>query len=317
MPTTRADSADAVAVADLVKEHLDALEKTLIESLFSKLKEEYDQRINIVLKENDELKEANKQLMERLDRFLDMQLSAPPTPEIEPEDDEVSFTKEVPMDLGDAPYDYEEITGEGERNILILSDSIFRHVGVACPKELSRTPNKKRKPKRPIIKEFQIEKNIYCKKVIYPGGNCGDLLACAAEAAKLDPNTIFDEVILHVGTNTVESSSPTRMTTNLQRMLMDLTILFPDSDITYSAIIPRCGGDPSEWINDQIADINYELERYCMDKGFGFFSATAFRDLYKRNINYLYARDGTHLGRLGIENMQLALRNYLKFTYLY
>ena len=103
MPTTRADSADAVAVADLVKEHLDALEKTLIESLFSKLKEEYDQRINIVLKENDELKEANKQLMERLDRFLDMQLSAPPTPEIEPKDDEVSFTRRCQWTWGTPP----------------------------------------------------------------------------------------------------------------------------------------------------------------------------------------------------------------------
>ena len=273
-----------------------------------------------MLKENSELREINKSLAEKLERFMEQ----PPYPVDTAEDvsdDDASFTKDRTEtddedDDEDVPYDHDDFTGSEGRNILIVSDSMFRHVGVACPKDRRKARlNNSFQP--PIIKEFELEKNTYCKKIVIPGARAENLIRAASSSAQND-STVYDEVIFHAGTNYFNTGIPTHLVlARLKQALVDLTRIYPDSEITYSAIVPRCGGDREAWENQEIAYINDEMERFCHGKGFGFFSAAAFRDYENRNIQHLYAKDGTHLGRLGIENMQLALRNYVKFTYFF
>ena len=308
-------------VAEQIKEQFAHLQSSLIETLFQKLCNEYDQRFELVLKENAELRESNRILTEKLDRFLEKP-DAPPSvandadADDDSDDDDSSFVKDRFIDESDVPYDYDEFTGDEGRNILILSDSMFRHVGVACPRDRRKARlNNDFQP--PIVAEFQLEKNAFVKKIVIPGARAENLVRAGSSAAQHDP-TVYDEVIFHAGTNYFSTQMPTHVVLGrIKQALLDLTLIYPESEITFSAIVPRCGGDRESWENYEIAYLNDEIERYCHAKGFGFFSATAFRDYENRKIGHLYAKDGTHLGRLGIENMQLALRNYIKFTYFY
>ena len=145
---------------------------------------------------------------------------------------------------------------------------MFRHVGVACPKD--RRKKRLNNDFQPlIVAKFQLEKNVFIKKIVIPGARAKNLIRVASSSAQDDP-TIYDEVIFHAGTNYFNTQIPTHVVlSRLKQALMDLTLIYPESEITFSAIVPRCGGDRDAWENWDISYMNDEVERFCRAKGFG------------------------------------------------
>lgn len=310
-------------------DQLEELKTSLIDTLTQKFKEEYDQRVELVLQENAYLREANAQLLARLDKLLQLH----PSPTLPPDDtdgdsiasdfdsvakdlasdvdsitsDSASFTDSVAFGDCDLPHEPAEAR-KSTINILILSDSMLRHVGIDCPKIKNY--------KGPLIKEFQFENRIFVRKVVVPGAKCDRLFAEAVLTANNDP-TMYHEILLHVGSNYANSGvSPDETTTDILDCLDALGNLFPDSKITFSAIIPRFAGQLYHPTNLIFEDINWAIEKFCSLHGLNFFSVRTILDR-ARDIWKFYARDQTHLSRMGIEAVQLALRNYFMFTHIY
>ena len=192
--------------------------------------------------------------------------------------------------------------------ILILSDSIWRHVGVSCPKR-----RMKGRASPPIIKKFELEGRNFTKHVI-PGACSDRLWHEAARVARDDP-TPYEEVIIHCGTNFATSRvAPPDAELELKHLIRNVSALFPDARITFSRILPRfCEDDDAPWWNNYTIEyMNNNIERFCELEGFGFFDVI---DLEVDNAQRMLAIDGIHLGHQGIQAMTRALGVYIKYTH--
>ena len=177
-------------------------------------------------------------------------------------------------------------------DVLIISDSIYRHVGIECPKDRSAfTP-------RPIISTFDIGQ-ITFMKVVCPGARCDFLWA---EAVLLNVNYNFDHVILHVGTNYVPNSmnnnprSPLDTSDEICQLLNAIGPLL-QAKVSYSYILPRL--DLS--VIDGINAINTTIFEYCSANNIAYMPmCLSFKRVKGVLDRSLFANDGVHLSRKGV-----------------
>ena len=144
--------------------------------------------------------------------------------------------------------------------MLILSDSIYRQVGV--PVEKTRTKNQP-----PIYRSFTLGNGQFtCLKVVIPGSDTARLLE---EASVINKNYEFSEIILGVGANYIpndhpRSYRPSFMYTafsEITSFLESIRSLF-DTDVTFSPILPQRSSP-----RGAIRKLNLQIREFC-DKNY-------------------------------------------------
>ena len=188
-------------------------------------------------------------------------------------------------------------------DILILSDSIFRHVGSECPKENDRKAN------IPVISNFTVGTVTFVKAVC-PGARCVDLL-CAA--AQLSTSHSFDQVIVNVGANYTRDSrngrgalSPDDTALEIQDFLVAIGDLF-EAKVSFSCILPQ----PS--VINGINHVNTRVCAFCEEYGLGFTQCLRFKRRHYQLDFSLFAKDGVHLSRKGVECLFNSMIQYVTY----
>ena len=173
----------------------------------------------------------------------------------------------------------------------MLSDSIYRHVGIECPKDPSAfTP-------RPIRSNFDIGQLSFLK-VVCPGARSDFLWA---EAVLLNDSFTFDHVIVHVGTNYVpnrmnsDPRSPLDTADEICQLLDAIGPLF-QAKVSYSYILPRLDLSVLGGINT----INTIIFDHCSANNIGHMQCLSFRRVKGALDTSLFANDGVHLSRKGV-----------------
>ena len=273
-----------------------------------------------VVAENDGLRAENLKLMERMDQLLKI---IEDSPKLQLDDSELDDSTSVPAESPPPAvacdsfeaYDPFEATAE-QRRILILSDSILRHVGVECPVEKPPRPDllarqRRYSPKKPIIRDFMINnKSVSVHKVVIPGARCDRIIVEASLIAQKDAD-IYREVLVHVGAN---YDSPATAQREIEDCLVALQQLFPDASITFSEALPQYDEGYSDAVNNEFIEMNRRIGEFCLNRGMRTFGVDAF---FIGRPRHLYARDGIHIGGRGIDAFNAALRDYFGYNLKY
>ena len=192
------------------------------------------------------------------------------------------------------------------KDVLILSDSIYRHVGSECPKA--------NYPKLPAIySDFELG-SISILKVVCPGARCDRLFS---EAALLHRTHEFGQVIIHVGSNYVPRvgdgppyPSPSDIASEITDFLTAVEQLLR-AGVTFSCILPRRDLSVVDFINSVMSLV-------CdFWHGLDFVWCPLFRR-YRGRLNLsLLAHDGVHLSRKGAEALYYKVAEHIKYLYKY
>lgn len=217
-------------------------------------------------------------------------------------DDEVIAEDDVTFELTDEPMNDPT---KKYFDVLILSDSIYRHVGTECPKDYT-------KKEHCIISDFTIG-NSSVLKVVCPGASCDTLLSKAAQlhsAYRLGSVYRFGLVVVHVGANYTDSSlSPYEISCEINGLLDELDALF-QCKVTFSCILPQMD-------TSTLAGINFTnslVDKFCMDRGYGLLQCNAFMRDARAS---LLARDGLHLSRSGVKALFASVALHIKYNFKY
>ena len=194
-------------------------------------------------------------------------------------------------------------------DLLILSDSIYRHVGVSVPKEaIDRSADP-----APIYREFDICSNrVHCLKIVIPGAKAPRLLA---EAQKVAANYTFGEIILHCGANHIPHDEPSAdaadvIVTELYNLHLSVRDLFPHSVITFSQLLPMT--QVSRRHRQLICEVNMRMDSFCQRFKFCILRPHAFAHA---PVKYI-CRDGVHLSFAGVEAITRVIEQHITDNFL-
>ena len=302
-----------------------------IDLLEKKLTDKYDKQFEILNEKVTLLTEANERLLKRNlqleeeNKVLRKNTAIPSTstsPPVAPDAPALAVPAEDISLLNAEQPD----SGKKYIDILVLSDSIFRHVGSPCPKEEQRKIRGRADPEfqqiciLPIRSSFSIGgTNIL--KVVMPGARAG---ALQLEASLIAKEFDFGEIILHCGANYVPSVrrhgrrfhlvSPREAINEICGLVDSLGALFTGM-ITYSMTLPQA--NCLDYIDD-INGINDAVVRYCTTQGLDYMRCAAYERSEDGSLdNELFAADGIHCGRKGIEALYKTLVAHLKVNFMY
>ena len=304
---------------------INILEKKLTE----KFKEQFDslhEQIRALTEANKSLLEANASL-EQENQILRKNTDFPttsnsPTTSTSPP---AVPAQAVPADDISILNAEQPASGKKHCDVLILSDSIYRHVGSSCPKVKNTIKGRARPDLQqtcilPIRSHFSIGATTVMK-VIMPGARAG---ALQLQATILASEYDFGEVIVNCGANYVPSVrrpgrrfhmvSPPEAINEITGLINALGNLFTGM-ITYSMTLPQV--NCLDYI-ENINGINDAVVRYCTSNGLSYLRCGAFErnedDVVDRQ---LFAADGIHLGKKGIEAVFNTLDDHLRIDFKY
>ena len=287
----------------------------LIEASFEKINEKFDklrqelisknqpQNIDSLVAANNALREVNARLIQRLSD-LEKLFKKNIGPDICYPETEPSPTPSYICSAAST----NNHPGRKKFDVLLLSDSIFRHVGGACPKP--RTTQGKRVREPAIIQEVDLVEGVRALKVVVPGAQCARLLA---QAAHLEQSCTFDHVIVNVGTNYCYSDlSAYDIADEIEDFLGEIGALF-DCKVSYSEILPRILDDLDQlWTFQNIRFLNSLIGKACQANKFARLCHPKFRWNSEGRFNRrLLARDGCHLSYDGVEAMEDEVRDHI------
>ena len=338
MPTTRNQELEASRNQELSDDLLAELDKRIHEQLESEVTRHLAKELESVLEakfaskiealtaeiaglrqSNENLMKINAAVMAENKELKENLISSPDVPS--PPSVTAPVSVPAPVSTSDSAWNFDRESPASTReyfDVLVLSDSIFRHVGNICPK-IRRDPNApKDLPPPPIRDQFDIG-YASIKKIVMPGARVDALLA---EASTLQHNYEFGEIIVHCGANYVPScQQPNRkfvmvhrdeVSRDIKRLLDELSDMF-SCMITFSFILPQMD---TTYIND-INYINNGVDRHCLRNGFGIFRCDEFERVNGRLNSALFAKDGIHLGPKGIAAMYEHLVEHVKVSFKY
>ncbi len=243
-----------------------------------------------LLKINAALIERNKQLRNENDRTSDSDDSDGYTEDLNNTPDGLVKTPVVPANhFAPALKDFYDV--------LILSDSIYRHVGTECPRT-SPSP-------LPFSSEFTVG-NVSVRKVVCPGARCVKLMSTAAE---LNLDHRFGHVILHVCANYFRDRVPPHEISAEINDLMDSIGALFKCGISFSCVLPQV----DMGLIDAINSANRDVALFCQVRGYGFLQCMEFARRADRP--FLLARDGIHLSRKGAGAMFRCLSEHIIFEH--
>ena len=292
-----------------LKQINEKLEHLLAEN--TKLREE-----NAVLRE---LREENAVLSKRIDTLelsqIEKESTSPPPP----------------------PSKAPPVSDKQHYEVLILSDSMLRHVMGDCPKKSEEIKLKSAKKELPFHERkicqqaleqdipFKVDNSpnprtnrrpIGIKKIVIPGARAPRLLS---EAIHLAGSYSFEHVIVHVGTNYVPYASTDQAVSDINGLLDQLPYLFPGCRVTYSPILPRTTPEGKRFptmddLLEAIREINASVDEHCNQKMYTVLTCEDFTAEHSDMPiarRHLLAKDGCHLNRKGIVAMDHALHDYI------
>ena len=193
-------------------------------------------------------------------------------------------------------------------DVLIVSDSIYRHVGIECPKEndLKNTS---------VISEFNVG-SLAIMKIVCPGARCDRLLS---EVAVFSSSHCFDHIIVHAGANYIPNPTKQRVTLppivtagEICDFLDSMGNLF-ESRISFSCIIPQRNIEVLNMANF----INDRVSLHCSEYGYGLIQCLRFKRFKGRLDLSIFARDGVHLSRIGVKALYDSVTSPLKYEHKY
>ena len=253
----------------------------------------------------DALRASNVELMERNDKLINLNKALIERRDLVPPGVAGSATN-VPATIISCVPPPANLPDKEFVDILLISDSIYRHVGVACPRDA-----RPRYRNRPVVADFWVG-NTHVKKLCLPGAKAERLLA---EASIMALTHEFREVVVHVGANylpTVSRDHPTTRaaaSVEIQALLAALGDIFY-APVTYSLMLPLA----SSRFTDAINSINEEV----MSAGFHHINHTAFvRDDRGQIDRSLYCADGVHMNKNGIDALLNDLVEHIKWSRMY
>ena len=260
-------------------------------------------KIDHLQKENDSLREINGQLIERISDLISAieKNGSLPTAVSSDEPDEPDALNDVPTTAVSSSPPESFLT---KSHTLILSDSIFRHVLTSCPKQPGN--------RAPIIDKFSLDSKgdhtVY--KIIVPGADAARLW----EAASSIPDRhSFSNVIVSVGANHTNAQPPDIASYEIEEFLDAITKLFPTAQVAWSVLLPQPGKLPG------IRHLNNYVSSFCHENNIELIWAQEFSVIINgpEHVRSLFARDGVHLNRKGIELMTAAVKHYIFSHYKY
>jgi hypothetical protein len=279
-----------------------ALQRELQKELLDRLDRQSEQISGLrdllakTLRENAELRQRITQLENNQSAF-----QTAPAPVVAPPA-ELPYTS-VPCvdDLNPVP--------DAAHDILILSDSICRHVGSSQPKHNNEPAA--------LYQEITLADKISCLKVVIPGARAPRLLS---EAAHIATKYSFREVIVQCGANYVpDTSKPWRRVLQgharrafdeVSHLLGSLRNVFSDSNIVFSPILPQRNAPPG-----CINSINDHMYEFCDMQRFDRLYPAAFDD--RQATSKYIARDGVHLNESGVAELTSAINVHIYHTLKY
>ena len=257
--------------------------------------------------ENVNLREVNQQLICKLNKLISSLAphdvaSADPSP--------LSSSAAEPEGVATEHHDDLELTDmkQGSKTLL-LSDSIMRHVGSSCPKHPGHHG--------PVIDNFHLDdvmKFHEFHKVVVPGARADRLWSEAVRVSHSHPD--FTNVIVCVGANYTQQFSREHAIRDIQDLLSAISQLFPNARVAWTLTLPQfTQGRP---VIAGIRHVNDVIMEYCMDNDFDIIFTPEF-SLFLNDYNFvrhLFAVDGIHLNRSGIEIMTSAICEYMFNHYM-
>ena len=203
-------------------------------------------------------------------------------------------------------------------DVLVLSDSILRHVHGSIPKA--------EKEKHPLYQDVILDQSVEAAseltvlKCVTPGARCDRLWA---DAVALSQKHSFREVIVSVGANYIPSRQTRRrgqpnfkpaadVIDDICDLLAALNELF-QCHVSFMAVPPRV----DRTYFNLIQDINAGVDAFCREQWFGVVRVEAFCLDHRGHINEkLFAKtDGIHLAGPGINAVEVAIDGYLRQEY--
>jgi hypothetical protein len=251
---------------------------------------------------NDNLKEINSQLLDKLNNLLPARSHEP----IAATDPPIS-TEQSPTPYHDHDYqDFELAVNQGSQT-LILSDSILRHIGSSCPKKPG--------DQGPVYDNFHLDaaKQHHVHKIVIPGARCDRLWSEAVLASRDLPD--INNIIVSVGANYPNSCTPAFACNEIQDFLSAIARLFPNAQVAWTLTLPQFNRDNLRGIRY----LNDQLIKFCELNVIDMIASPEF-SLFANNYNSvrsLFAHDGVHLNKEGIKIMESAITNYLFSIYMY
>ena len=198
----------------------------------------------------------------------------------------------------------ENVTNKTHLDVLILSDSIFRHVGTVCPKERDVRG-------LPVQSAFQ-SRGLDILKSVYPGARCERLLSAAAE---LHQSYSFGQVIVSVGTNYIRRGGllmPSVVANDICDFLAAIADLL-DCRVSFSCILPQCDLGLINYINV----INTQVAEFCVANGLDILRCYRFTRVRGYIDTTLFANDGVHLSFSGVEALFYSFIEHAIYTNMF
>jgi hypothetical protein len=190
---------------------------------------------------------------------------------------------------------------------LIISDSIYRHVGKESPTV------EKEQQKGPIYQAFNFcNDKVSCLKVVIPGARAPRLFA---ELVILRKDYVFSEIIIHCGANYIPYDGNywrpkfwDECYEEVTGLLKVASEMFPAANVTFSPILPQVYSPPKS-----IRDINININNFCSDHGFTRLHPVAFGepDAFK-----FLCYDGTHLSYRGVAELSKVVKHHLCHSFM-
>jgi len=193
-------------------------------------------------------------------------------------------------------------------DLLILSDSIYRHVGVPVPK--TRVKNQP-----PIYRRFTLcNGSITCLKVVIPGADSARLFE---EASVIYCDYEFSEILLHVGANYIPNEHPfSRRPFYMRTAYSEITSCLDairnlfEINVTYSPILPQRHSPPGA-----IRTLNLKIQNFVISNSFNYLFPEKFED--PDAFERLVSRDGIHLSHLGVKSLQAAVETHMSELFMH
>lgn len=291
-----------------LEEKIDRLEeenqglKAALESK-SELEAKIIDKLDQILSENHELKQRVLQLENQLSAHV-LPPECPPTP---------------------SPPAAQQLPPENSYDVLLISDSICRHVGGEVPKAGRFQPAINKDIPGPSLAANHPPLRV--KKIVIPGATCARLFS---QAVELSLQYSFREVVCHVGANYVWGHVNTAEIANEISAFLDALKDLFSCGVTFSPILPRASADEMKFENRyaplsaqtlkslaEIDDINTQVGYFCRSANIDIMLIRSFiMDPYAPYPNKgQLAADGGHLNRKGVLRFEQALNDHLRLKF--
>ena len=266
-----------------------------------------------ILAENEQIQSVNASLKKLSNELIErLKVSEPPLPTVPP-----------PCPPPPPPPPRTDVYGNSIANkhydVLVLSDSIFRHVFGECTRMVLTDEARKRAPwkayaKPAIIRQYSLG-DCRIKKVVCPGARAGRLLDEASSL--LVQGYTFSEIIVHCGTNYAGwDYNDTDVAAEIKELFGALNQMFPLSTLTFSEILPRADQQKHGMaalikMNEALCSVNISIQGFCANKGHRFI----YHDfLVDESIDFgdLLARDLLHLNPVGVQIVEDTIRSHIR-----